>query len=160
MKPIHAGIIAATIMSFVVAATLFLAGGSAHLLSELERSGLLYAVIVLSFGAQITMFAAHRAHRAAVASSAGSGAAMIACCMHHAADLAPLAGLLPFLLPLAQYQQPILFGGALLSIAATAWMAGTYASRLGPVGFAARNRFAIAGLITITLTLTTYGGML
>lgn len=160
MRPALASVVAGTAMSSVVAGTLYLTGGPAHIISEIELSGPLYLALILSFSVQVAMMAARHNRRAIAANSAGSGAVMIACCAHHAADIAPLAGLLPILAPLATYQQGILFAGTLLSLGATAWMASRHAARTDAIGSIAKLRYPLVALVATALTITTYGALI
>jgi hypothetical protein len=77
-----------------------LSGSASHLVEQVGADRYLLLPIVAGFGVQVGLVTElqrrHRLHRAAAAAgAAGAGAStvgMIACCAHHAADLAPFLG--------------------------------------------------------------------
>lgn len=100
-------------------------GGLGAALRELSRERWLIGGIVVAFGVQVALFSTVRARSHALANvSAAPGAvttgttagSMLACCLHHAADVLPLVGLTALGTFFGQYRS-WLFGIAYLSSA-------------------------------------------
>lgn len=100
-------------------------GGLDDALQQLGREWWLIGGIVVAFGMQVALFSAVRARSHALApASAAPGAvtagttagSMLACCLHHAADILPFVGLTALGMFFGQYRS-WLFGVAYLSSA-------------------------------------------
>lgn len=93
--------------------------GWTHLLRQVRADWWLLGPVVIGFALQVTLMAElRRRHRAARASAvsvgAGAGASglgMLACCAHHVADLAPLAGAAGVATFLTGVQRPLMVAG-------------------------------------------------
>jgi hypothetical protein len=91
-------------------------GGVDHLWQQTRSDWPWLALILTGFGVQVGLFVElRRRHRMAKAlgatASAGGGASavgMVACCAHHAADLAPLIGASGAAVFLTSYRVPIM----------------------------------------------------
>ena len=103
--------------------------GWQHLNTQVASDWWLLFPLLAGFGTQVTLMVElrHR-HRlmqaAAVSVGAGagvSGVGMVACCAHHLADLAPLAGATGVATFLTDAQRPLMLGGLALNVLAVAY---------------------------------------
>ncbi len=105
--------------------------GWTHLTAQLRSDWWLLAPLLIGVGVQVALVTELRCRRrlasvaagAAGASAGLSGAGMVACCAHHAADLLPLAGAGGAAAFLTASQRPLMiFGiGANLAVILIAW---------------------------------------
>lgn len=103
--------------------------GWSHLTQQVESNWWLLAPLVAGFAVQLTlMVELRRRHRLAhaAAASVGAGAAvsgvgMVACCAHHIADLAPIAGAVGAASFLTDAQRPLMAVGVGLNAVAVAF---------------------------------------
>lgn len=110
---------AAGLAAFYVAVVAGASGSTSHLVDQIRTDWYLLALIIGGFGVQVGLLAElrrrHRFHgAAATASGAGAGASttgMVACCAHHLADLAPLAGASGAAAFLTGYRVPFMVAG-------------------------------------------------
>lgn len=105
-----------------------LAQGWEHAVRQLADDRWFVAAIAGGFGTQVGLFAYLRSLRApatagGVATSTGtSGAAMLACCAHHLADLLPIVGLSGAAIFLNDYKLPLLWLGIGMNVAGIGYM--------------------------------------
>lgn len=105
-----------------------LAQGWGHAVQQLTEDRWFIAAIALGFGAQVGLFvhlrAIHaRAAAGGVAASTGtSGAAMLACCAHHLADVLPIVGLSGAAVLLNAYKMPLLWLGIGMNLAGALYL--------------------------------------
>ncbi len=99
------GIMAAIGLVLFYASTLYLLNGPSHVFEEFSQNGILIILMAIGFGTNIGLFffmrneLKNRAGTKALAATSGTSAGtMVACCLHHAADLLPLVGLSGFFL--------------------------------------------------------------
>jgi len=100
-RSVRAGVAAAGLLAGVYVAVVGGASGLDHLAGQARADWYLLVPILAGFGVQVALMAELRQRRrqARLAAAATGGAAgtsavgMVACCAHHVADLAPLAGL-------------------------------------------------------------------
>lgn len=105
--------------------------GWKHLSSQGRGSWWLLLPLLAGFITQVTLMVELRRrrramHAAAVSVGAGasvSGAGMLACCAHHLADLAPLAGATGFASFLTDAQRPLMSAGLAINVIAVAYAA-------------------------------------
>jgi hypothetical protein len=117
-----AGLAMAGVFAAVVAGT----AGWAHLDQQVRADWWLLAPLLAGFATQVALMVElrhrHRlASAAAVSVGAGasvSGAGMLACCAHHAVELAPLAGLSGAATFLTDVQRPLMTAGVALNVVA------------------------------------------
>lgn len=93
------GAVGAALLAGFYVLVLAWASGWSHLLDQTRQDWRLLVPITAGFGTQVALMVElrgrHRSHHLAPAAGAGTGAStmgMIACCAHHLAELAPLAG--------------------------------------------------------------------
>lgn len=116
---VGAGLFLAAVFVAVVAGT----AGWAHLLQQVGADWWLLGPLVAGFAAQVALMIELRrrrrsAHVAAMSVGAGAGASglgMIACCAHHVADLAPLAGSAGIATFLTGAQRPLMVAGLIVN---------------------------------------------
>ena len=100
--------------------------GWAHLVDQTRSNWWLLAPLLGGFIVQVTLMVElrrrHRlAHAAAVSVGAGTGVSavgMLACCTHHLAELAPLAGATGAATLLTDAQRPLMLAGVAVNAAA------------------------------------------
>ncbi|HKZ35906.1 MAG TPA: hypothetical protein VJ242_04270 [Patescibacteria group bacterium] len=81
------------------------------------------SLLILGFGVQWAMFARLRQGKMMVGgSSAVSGVSMVACCAHHAVEVAPFLGLAGAAIFLVNYQKELLFVGIISNLAGIGYM--------------------------------------
>ena len=105
--------------------------GWTHLTAQLRSDWWLLAPLLIGVGVQVALVTELRRRRrlasvgagAAGASAGMSGAGMVACCAHHAADLLPLAGASGAAAFLTASQRPLMIFGitANLAVIVVAW---------------------------------------
>ena len=79
--------------------------------------------IIGGFGIQVGLWILVRCHGAmAGVSGAAGGGAMLACCVHHIADLAPLLGLSAFAGLVSAYQRPLLVVSLIINLVGIGYM--------------------------------------
>jgi cation transport ATPase len=99
-----------------------LAQGWEHATQQLTEDRWFIGAIALGFGGQVGLFIHLRAIYAratasGVAASTGtSGAAMLACCAHHLADVLPIVGLSGAAILLNAYKTPLLWLGIVMNL--------------------------------------------
>jgi len=112
------------LLSVVFVAVVGGLGGRDHLIQQLRADWWLFAPLALGFATQVAlMVELRRRHRLAAAASSASigagagvsGVGMIACCAHHVADLAPLAGATGIATFLTGVQRPAMLAGLLVN---------------------------------------------
>lgn len=102
--------------------------GWTHLADQTRSNWWLLVPLLAGFVVQVTLMVElrrrHRlAHAAAVSVGAGAGVSavgMVACCAHHLAELAPLAGATGAATFLTDTQRPLMIAGVALNAAAVA----------------------------------------
>ncbi|HEX6208186.1 MAG TPA: hypothetical protein VF058_07500 [Actinomycetota bacterium] len=128
-RSLRVGAVAAAGMAiFYVTVVWGLSGSLDHLLEQLRLDWYLLLPIVAGFGVQVGLVAElrrrHSARRAAMAAGAtGAGSStvgMIACCVHHLADLAPLVGAGAAASFLVDYRVPFMVAGIAINAAGIA----------------------------------------
>ena len=122
LLPAGAGVLGALIMSGVYLGIVSLAGSPAHALGLFWEDRALVIPILLGFGLQVGLFTllktglylpVHAPASGAVTAAGGgvSTAAMVACCVHHVADVLPLVGLSAAAAFLANWKVPFMIAG-------------------------------------------------
>lgn len=122
------GVGAGVALLMVYLGVISIAQGPSHALEQLAADAWFVVAITAGFGVQIALFAElravnrrHRAGAAATAAATGtSTAAMLACCAHHLAELAPLLGLSAAAVFLNDFKTPIMLVGLAMNVAAIA----------------------------------------
>lgn len=123
---------AAGLLALYVVVVLAGSGSAEHLWSLMTEDAWFVAAITTGFGLQIGLFAylrgavkAARGRMSAAVAATGTGGstmAMVACCAHHLADIAPLAGMTAATLFLSEYKQPLMIVGLGATGIGIAWM--------------------------------------
>ena len=123
------GLIAMAGMLVVYTLLLFWLGGTwRHPLEQFARSWYWMAVIVLGFGVQVGLWRYLALGRTAGSGAAASvsggtgGLAMAACCVHHLADVLPLAGVTVAATVLTRYQTALFAVAVASNVAGIAWL--------------------------------------
>jgi hypothetical protein len=122
LLPAGAGVLGVLVMSGVYLGIVSLAGSPAHALSLFWEDRALVIPILLGFGLQVGLFTllktglylpVHAPASGAVTAAGGgvSTAAMVACCVHHVADVLPLVGLSAAATFLANWKVPFMIDG-------------------------------------------------
>lgn len=122
LLPVGAGALGTLVMSGVYLGIVSLAGSPAHALSLFWEDRSLVIPILLGFGLQVGLFTllktglylpVHAPASGAVTAAGGgvSTAAMVACCVHHVADVLPLVGLSAAAAFLANWKVPFMIAG-------------------------------------------------
>lgn len=133
VRSVAIGLLAGALLAAAFVAVVAGTAGWAHLRTQIDDNWWLLFPLLAGFVTQVTLMVElrrrHRLmHTAAVSVGAGagvSGVGMVACCAHHLADLAPLAGATGFATFLTDAQRPLMFAGLALNVAAV-----IYAARL------------------------------
>src|SRR3989338_2946215 len=133
ISPLSAGILGSAGMFVFYFAVLAISNGIEHLFSQLMEFWPFISIIGIGFGIQmglmrfnsirISEMSSHGLMPEAAVSGGMSGGAMIACCAHHLADFAPLAGFSTAFLFLAEYQVVFLWAGVISTLLGIAVMA-------------------------------------
>lgn len=119
-KTLRAGVLAAMALGMFYALVVGGVGGIAHLGDQATDDWPWLVLILAGFGTQVALFVElrrrHRLYDAAMRTATGSGAGasavgMVACCAHHAADLAPIIGASGVAVFLTDYRVPIMIAG-------------------------------------------------
>jgi hypothetical protein len=118
------GGLAGLLLSAVFVGVVGWAAGWVHLVEQVKADWWILLPLVLGFAAQIALMAELRQRRrgaraAAVSAGAGGSASalgMVACCAHHVADLAPLAGATGVATFLTEAQRPFMIAGLAISV--------------------------------------------
>lgn len=125
-----AAVLGSGLMAAVYLGFLAWAQGWSYAWGQLLRDRAYVAPIIIAFGVESALFAAIRYRLfAPVASAASSGAmvgtngatssaAMVACCLHHVASVAPILGISAAASFLAHYQREFLQGALALNLVA------------------------------------------
>lgn len=122
LLPVGAGVLGTLVMSGVYLGIVSLAGSPAHALDLFWEDRALVIPILLGFGLQVGLFTllktglylpVHAPGSGAVTAAGGgvSTAAMVACCVHHVADVLPLVGLSAAAAFLANWKVPFMVAG-------------------------------------------------
>ena len=103
-----------------------------HAYQELLQKRYYILAIMAGFGVQVGLMSyARRCHRMAKAGAAGaagvsgtgaSSLSMVACCLHHVADIGPLLGVSAFVTFLTAYQNQIMLAGIAINWLSVAWL--------------------------------------
>lgn len=125
-RSVRIGAAAAGLLAGVYAAVVGGASGLDHLAGQARADWYLLVPIVAGFGVQVALMAELRQRRrqarlAAAATGGGAGASavgMVACCAHHVADLAPLAGLTGAAAFLGDQRVAFMVGGVVVNAVA------------------------------------------
>jgi hypothetical protein len=125
------GFLAGAGLAAVYVAVVAGTAGWDHLNTQFRDNWWLLLPLLAGFITQVSLMVElrhrHRLmHTAAVSVGAGagvSGVGMVACCAHHLADLAPLAGAAGFATFMTDAQRPLMLAGLALNIAAIAYAA-------------------------------------
>ena len=123
-RSLRATAMAAAGMAAFYAVVVGWAGGTAHLVDQLQQDWWLVAPITASFAAQVGVMvelrsrhALHHGMEAGGAAASGTSAAgMVACCAHHLVELAPAVGLSAFATTLADARIPLMVAGLALNM--------------------------------------------
>lgn len=127
-KFIFIGAFASLILLVFYFSILSLAESLSHAVSQFWQSWYWILLLVAGFGTQVGLFAFVREKQKAVsgktvaASGGVSTGAMIACCLHHAADVLPLMGLAAAAAFLTQYQVWFIILGVLSNLVGIAML--------------------------------------
>lgn len=112
------GAVCAALLAGFYVTVLAWASGWSHLVEQARQDWWLLAPITVGFGIQVALMVElrrrHRAHHLTSAASAGTGAStmgMVACCAHHLAELAPLAGATGLAVFLYDWRVPFMLVG-------------------------------------------------
>lgn len=117
---VRAGLLAAAALGLFYALVVGGVGGLSHLAQRAADDWPWLMLILAGFGAQIGLFVElrrrHRLQDAAMRAATGGGAGasavgMVACCAHHAADLAPIIGASGLAVFLTDYRISIMILG-------------------------------------------------
>ncbi|MCZ6624312.1 MAG: hypothetical protein O7B35_08805 [Deltaproteobacteria bacterium] len=132
--PFHAGLTASTLLLVFYTLVIWLSSRSLeHLLDLIREDGAFVVAITLGFGVQIALFSYlrsgmhHVSRSATVVGTSGSGTstiAMVACCLHHVTDIAPIAGLTGAALFLSEYKRDLMVFGLAMMLLGILWMLG------------------------------------
>jgi uncharacterized membrane protein YiaA len=128
LRPIVYGVLGALGLIAFYLGLITLAQGWSHATEQLAEDRFFIAVLVAGFGTQVGMFTylrtVHaRATSGGVAASTGTSAtAMLACCVHHLADLLPVVGLSGAAIFLNAYKTPFLWIGIVMNLAGVAYL--------------------------------------
>ncbi len=132
--PLHAGLTASTLLLVFYTLVIWLSSRSLeHLLDLIREDGAFVGAITLGFGVQIALFSYlrgrmhHVSRSATVVGASGSGTstiAMVACCLHHVTDIAPIAGLTGAALFLSEYKRDLMVFGLTMMLVGILWMLG------------------------------------
>ncbi len=117
------GVAAAAALAAIYAVVVGAVGGPAHLVRQTAADWPWLVLILAGFGAQAAAYTELRRRRrltATVRGAAGAGGGastvgMVACCAHHAADLAPLIGVSGLTVFLTEYRIPIMLVGIVVN---------------------------------------------
>lgn len=129
-RPVLVGLLGVVGLLGLYLGIVTLAQGWEHAIQQLSDDRWFIAAIAAGFGTQVGLFAYLRglhAHATAggVATSTGtSGAAMLACCAHHLADLLPIIGLSGAAVFLNDYKLPLLWLGIAMNVGGVGYMLG------------------------------------
>ncbi|HVM55743.1 MAG TPA: hypothetical protein VM262_21340 [Acidimicrobiales bacterium] len=112
------GALGAALLAAFYVTVLTWASGWSHLVAQTRQDWWLLVPITVGFGTQVALMVElrrrHRAHHLAPAAGAGTGASamgMVACCAHHLAELAPLAGATGMAVFLYDWRVPFMLVG-------------------------------------------------
>jgi hypothetical protein len=120
--PLAAGFLGSLSLTGIYLGLVSLAGSPAHALSLFWQDRVFVVPILIGFGVQVGLFARLKVglqlkgRIAGATTAAGGGlstAAMVACCVHHVADVLPVLGLSAAAAFLAQWKVPFLVIGLL-----------------------------------------------
>ncbi|MFA4907776.1 MAG: hypothetical protein WC602_05890 [archaeon] len=99
-KEVYYGVIAGLLLLLAYTALLYALNGPSHVQEQLREFGAFILILAAGFGTQIGLFVYARNKfreknigKQMAATSGVSAGTMIACCLHHAADILPFAGL-------------------------------------------------------------------
>ncbi len=120
LDPKWVGVVGMLLLLGFYFSVLTIANSWSYAISQFEKLWYLFAPLVIGFGIQLGLFVYIKKIEhgkkikmgAGVAASSGvSAGAMIACCLHHVADLLPLLGLSAAALFLIEFQIPFIVLG-------------------------------------------------
>ena len=122
-RSVLAGVIAAALLVSLYTAVLTATAGWSHLIQQARTDGWLLLPLLAGFGVQVAlMLELRRRHRLmhTAAASVGTGtgmsaAGMLACCAHHLAELAPIAGAAGVAAFLTDVQRPLMIAGVVVN---------------------------------------------
>ena len=127
-----AGVVASALLVGFYFLVMTVAQGFNAAVELLQVDWYLIGLLVVGFGVQVGLFfhirqlsraaGAGTAAAMAGASTGISGLAMLACCVHHLADLLPFLGLTGAAVFLAQYREEFLVAGVVTNLAGIAFM--------------------------------------
>lgn len=118
--PWKSGIIGAGLLLGLYFITLSLANSPGYAVSQFKQLWYWFLPLIIGFGIQLGLyshirrfehFKIHGARAGIAASSGVSAGSMIACCLHHVADILPVLGLSAAAIFLAKYQVPFIILG-------------------------------------------------
>ncbi|HLF25580.1 MAG TPA: hypothetical protein VJG32_04540 [Anaerolineae bacterium] len=124
-RPILMGVIGALVLFALYLTIVTIAQGWQHTLELFGQDAWLVIPIMAGFGAQVGLYTylrgvlrqKSRASKAMMGAGGGtSTAAMVACCLHHVADLLPLLGLSAAASFLAAYKIPFMLVGLAMNV--------------------------------------------
>ena len=132
-RSVATGVVAGGVLAAVFVTVVAGTAGWEHLTTQFRDNWWLLVPLLAGFITQVTIMVElrhrHRVMRAAavsVGAGAGvSGVGMVACCAHHLADLAPLAGATGLATFLTDAQRPLMAAGLAINV-----LAVVYAARL------------------------------
>ncbi len=130
-RPLLAGVLSAAGLAAAYSLVIGLASRSwPHLAEQWRTDGAFVALVVAGFGIQVGLYQhVRRVVRAPAAVAAGgtatSTAAMVACCLHHLSDVAPLIGLAGAAAFLTRYKVPVILVSLGANGVGIAWMVRT-----------------------------------
>jgi Cu+-exporting ATPase len=130
VSPLVAGILASLAMLAIYFAALGVASGLEFAVSQFEQYSYYVLALVAGFGVQIGLYVAlrqlvarHHSRGMVVASGATSTGAMLACCTHYLANVAPVLGAAGLVTLAAQYQVQLFWVGLAFNFAGIAFIA-------------------------------------
>lgn len=127
-RPFAAALLGVTGLLAFYLGVITLAQGWGHAVQQLIEDRWFIGAIALGFGAQVGLFVHLRAIHAQAAaggmaaSTGTSGAAMLACCAHHLADILPIVGLSGAAVLLNTYKTPLLWIGIVMNVAGVIYL--------------------------------------
>lgn len=124
------GLLAATALFTIYAVIVTAVSGWAFAGQQFSATWYFVVSLAVGFGIQVALYAylrqsitqMHASGKVVAVSGTTSTAAMLACCAHYLANIAPLLGLAGAITIVAQYQQQLFWLGMLFNLAGIAYL--------------------------------------
>ncbi len=123
LSPFHAGFLGAvSLLLFYFFTMTLLSRSISAAWEQFQNLWWIMIPLTVGFGIQLGLYTKlksvirEKAKKVITGSTVTSGAAMVACCAHHLADILPLIGLSAFSIFLSSYQIPILIGSLIINL--------------------------------------------